>query len=166
MISSFILPGVVSAVLITALVKKVDIVNAFIEGAKNGLETVLNILPILIFVLTVIQMLRLSGALDFFVGLIGPFAQKAGVPPEILPTALLKPFSGSGTLAMLEDAISTYGVDSRIGRIAAVITASSETTFYTISVYLGPLTRKCGKVVACAVIADIVTVLIACFLVR
>lgn len=163
--SAFILPVMTGVIFFIAIIKKVDIISSFTEGVKNGLNTVLTILPILIFVLAVIQMLRISGVLDYFVMLLSPAVEKLNIPPEILPTVLLKPFSGSGSLAMLENTIQSYGVDSRIGRLTAVIAAASETTFYTISVYLGALTKKCGKIIICALITDFVTVLFASFFV-
>lgn len=165
MITHLILPLIVAIVLIIAIIKKVDIISAFAKGAGEGLKTIRNILPILLFVLSIIQIMRLSGFLDFFVTLIAPAAEMVGIPSEILPTVLLKPFSGSGSLAMLEDTITNYGVDSRIGRLAAVITASTETTFYTISVYLGNMAKKSGKIIACALLTDVATVIFACMLI-
>ena len=96
-----IIPGVIALVLTVAAVKKVDILSAFSEGVKNGLSTVLSILPIMILVLTAIEMLKASQLLDKLVVFLAPLTEKVGIPSEILPLALLKPLSGSGSLAML-----------------------------------------------------------------
>lgn len=159
---SMIIPGIIAGVLIYAAVKKTDILSAFAEGVKNGLNTVLSILPILILVLTAIEMLKASDLLQAAVLHLAPLTAKIGVPPEVLPMALLKPFSGSGSMALLEDVVATYGAESKIALTAAVLSASSETTLYTISVYLGGLTDKIGKVLVCALLCDICTVWIGC----
>ncbi len=159
---SIIIPGIIALILIVAAAKKVDILSAFSEGVKNGLSTVLSILPILILVLTAIEMLKASHLLELAVSWIAPMTEKIGIPSEILPLALLKPFSGSGSLAMLENIVSGYGAESRIAILAAVLSASSETTIYTISVYLGKLTDQVGKILFCALLCDAATVFIAC----
>lgn len=156
-----LIPGIITTVLVFAAFKKVDIISAFTEGVKNGLTTVLSVLPILILVLTAIEMLKASQFLDKLVTILAPLTGKLGIPSEIMPLAMLKPFSGSGSLAMLENIVAKNGADSSIAILASVLSASSETTFYTVSVYLGKLTDKVGKFLLCATICDIVTVLIA-----
>jgi spore maturation protein B len=164
LIFNFILPIFTALIFIVALIKKVNILESFLEGAREGLKTVLNILPVLMIMLTVINMFRFSGGMNFLIKILTPAAKLLNLPPEVLPVAVLKPFSGSGSLAMVENVLKTYGADSRIGRIAAVLAASTETTFYTISIYLGSLNKKCGKIIICALIGDICAIIMASFL--
>ena len=123
------------------------------------------IMPPMIAVLSMSAVMRSSGLLDAFTAAISPFAKKLGIPPEILPLALLRPFSGGGALGLLTDTIKTYGADSPISRAACILCASTETTFYTISVYF----RKTGakhtkRVILAAVFGDLVGILCASWL--
>lgn len=163
---NYILLIVIAAVFITALIKKTDIVGAFTEGVCDGLKTVVRIFPILMLVLTAINMFRFSGAMDVLIRCLTPLTNKVGIPSEIVPMALLRPFSGSGALALLDDILKTYGADSYIGRASAVIAASTETTLYTVSIYLGGKVKKCGKLLIAAFTADLVSVLAACLLTK
>ena len=116
-------------------------------------------------ILTAVTAARASGALDLLSFAVSPFAEKIGVPPQVVPLAVLRPFSGSGALAFFENLISEFGADGRIGEFAAVLCASTETTFYTIGVYLNGRTDRCGKIVLCAVIGDLAVVAAACLIV-
>jgi len=163
----FVIPIVITIILVACLVKKVDIMKEFRIGALEGLETVKNLLPILIIFLTVITMLRSSGALDFFVSLASKPLGYLGIPKEVLPLSLIKPFSGSGSIAFLEDIFKNYGPDSFVGRVASVICGSTETTFYTMAVYFGAvkISKICQTAVS-ALSADIVGVILSAILVR
>lgn len=161
---NYILLILIAAVLITALIKKVDILTAFTDGVGEGLKTVFRIFPILMLVLTAINMFRFSGAMDVLVCCLTPVTSRIGIPSEIVPMALLRPFSGSGAMALLDDMLKTYGADSYIGRVSAIIAASTETTLYTVSIYLGGKVKKCGKILIAAFVADAVSVLMACIL--
>jgi spore maturation protein B len=136
-------------------------------GARNGIKTVLGILPALIALLPGIYMLRASGLLDALTVFLRPALLKLGVPPETVPLMLLRPFSGSGALAMGSDLMSTYGPDSLVGRTAAVMLGSTETTFYVIAVYFGAAEiKKTRHAVSSALIADCVGFLAAAFFTR
>ncbi len=149
-----VLPLAIAAVVITALVKKTDIIGAFTEGARDGMKATAGILPVLMLMLTAIGVFRASGGMDILVWLLSPVANIIGMPAEVLPVAVIKPFSGSGAIALLDDVIKSCGVDSFAGTLAAVIASSTETTFYTLSVYGGQLGKKCGRVLFCALAAD------------
>lgn len=136
-ISVYIIPFIFMGIVTYALYKKVNIFEAFLKGAKDGLNTVFNIIPALIGLICAITMLRVSGALDFLINLISPFTDMLNIPSEVMPLALLRPVSGSGALAVVSDILKEYGPDSQIGRIASVMMGSTETTFYTLCVYFG-----------------------------
>lgn len=164
--TAWILPGVVCAILVYGAIKKVDIANAFFAGAREGLQTALSILPPLLLLLTAIGMLRASGGLQQIADCVAPLFRMLGIPPEITPLALLRPLSGSGSLAALEDALQTYGADSAIGRTAAVMMASTETTLYTTAVYLGAVDVKRGRhTIPCALLGDVTAVLVSAWIV-
>jgi len=161
--SIYVVPIFISAILIYGLVKKVDVFSVFIAGAREGLVTAVNILPALVALLTAVGMLRASGALDALVALVAPAAEAFGFPAEVLPGALMRPISGSGSLAVLENTLTTYGADSVVGRIASVMQGSSETTFYTLAVYFGAVNiKKTGAVLPCAIAADFAGFVGAC----
>ena len=163
----FVIPLVIAITLIVCLIKKVDILKEFRVGALEGLETVKNLLPTLIIFLTVITMLRSSGALDFFVSLVAKPLSLLGIPKEISPLALIKPFSGSGSIAFLEDIFKNYGPDSFIGRVASVICGSTETSFYTMAVYFGAVKiSKMRHTAVSALSADLVGFVLSAFFVR
>ena len=166
MLLNLVLPVFIGFILIVALIKKVNILDCFVEGVKDGFDTVKRILPILMLMLTAIFTFRESGILSLIIAFTAPAARFIGIPSEVLPLVLLRPMSGSGSLAVLENIISVYGVDSYIGKVAAVMTAATETTFYTISIYLGGLTKKCGKLIACALLADLVSSILSAATVR
>lgn len=166
-ITVFVIPLVIAITLIVCLVKKVDILKEFRVGALEGLETVKNLLPTLIIFLTVVTMLRSSGALDFFVSLAAKPLSLLGIPKEVLPLSLIKPFSGSGSIAFLEDIFKNYGPDSFVGRVASVICGSTETSFYTIAVYFGAVkVSKMRHTAVSALSADLVAFVLSAIFVR
>lgn len=154
---SVLLPGVLAVVGCAALVKRVDLFSSLVSGAKEGINVSLGILPTLVILFVAIYMLRASGALDLLCGLLSPFAEAVGIPAECLPLALIRPFSGSGALALGADIIRTAGADSLVGRTAAVMLGSTETTFYVIAVYFGGAgVTKSRHALPAALIADVV----------
>lgn len=162
---AYILPLLVLAALITAFANKAPIYQLFLEGAEDGLKMLFSILPPMIAVLSMAAMLKSSGLLNMFTAFLSPVTQKIGIPSEILPLALLRPFSGGGSLGLLTDTVKTYGADSRIARTACILCASTETTFYTISVYFRKTNvRHTKSVILAAVIGDFVGILCACWL--
>ena len=141
--------------------KKVDIVSAFCEGVKNGLLTLRSIFPTLLFILAVIFAVRSSGIMTALASMASPAANFLHIPSEIVPLALLRPLSGSGSLAVLQDIFNNFGADSYTGFLASVVSASTETTLYTVSIYLGNSSVKCGKLIFAALLLDFVTLLTA-----
>lgn len=162
-----IVPIIICAVLVTAFLRKVDILKEFTLGAHDGLKTAVKLIAPLTLFLTSIGMLRASGALDVIIEVIGKPLSALGIPKEVLPLALLKPFSGSGSIAIIEEIFSRYGADSFIGRVASTIAGSTETTFYTIAVYFGAVgISKTRHTVPSALTADIVGFILSAFFVR
>lgn len=154
---SALLPGVLAVVGCTALIKRVDLFSSLVSGAKEGINVSLGILPTLVILFVAIYMLRASGALDMLCDLLSPVASAVGIPPECLPLALIRPFSGSGALALGADIIRSAGADSMVGRTAAVMLGSTETTFYVIAVYFGGAgVTKSRHALPAALVADVV----------
>jgi len=137
------------------LAKKQDVYTLMTDGAAEGLKILLRIVPSLIVLLSGIHMLRASGAMDVLTKLMSPIFSIFGIPPETAPLVLIRPFSGSAALAVGTDIMSTYGADSLIGRTAAIMLGSTETTFYTIAVYFGAAgIKKTRYAIPAALIAD------------
>ena len=136
-LSSYIIPTLLAAVAVYGMGKKVDVYSALTHGAEEGLTVLLRIIPTLVGLLTAVNMFRASGAMDYFSTLCAPFLELLGIPPETTPLMLIRPVSGSGALAVASDLMLTHGPDSYVGRVAAVMLGSTETTFYTIAVYFG-----------------------------
>ena len=136
-LSSLVVPVLLAAVAVCGLGKKVDVYSALTHGAEEGLTVLLHIIPALVGLLTAVGMFRASGAMEWLTGLCAPVLAWLGIPPEATPLMLIRPVSGSGALAVATDLMTTYGPDSYIGRVAAVMLGSTETTFYTIAVYFG-----------------------------
>ena len=137
MVLDLMVPGILVGVSCYGMAKKVDVYEALLQGAARGLEILLRILPALISLLTVTAMLRASGALDLAAEILAPTLHWLGIPPETVGLMLVRPISGSAALGVGAELIATYGPDSTIGRTAAVMLGSTETTFYTIAVYFG-----------------------------
>lgn len=162
---AYILPLLIILVLCFAIRKKAPVYQLFLEGAEDGLKILVSILPPMIAVLSMSAMLRESGLLASLSAFLAPVTERLGIPSEILPLALLRPFSGGGSLGLLTDTVREYGADSRIARAACILCASTETTFYTISVYFRRTSVKHLKpVILAAVIGDLTGLLCACFL--
>ncbi len=135
--SDFLIPLLFSLLALSCIILQKDGYAALCSGAKDGLQVTLRILPPLIGLLSGIYMLRASGALDAITHFLTPLFSLMGLPPETAPLVLIRPISGSGALAVGSDLIRTYGPDSYIGRVTAVMMGSTETTFYTMAVYFG-----------------------------
>ena len=153
--------------MVYALIRGTDVFFGMTAGAKDGLKTVIGIVPALITLLPCIYMLRASGAIDALCSLLHPALSQLGIPVETVPLMLLRPLSGSGALAVGSDIIKQSGADSFIGRCAAVMLGSTETTFYVIAVYFGAAGIKNSRyAIPAALIADFVGFLAAAFFVR
>ena len=139
---SLILPGLIVLLLIYAYIKKADVYSAFISGALEALPMLYKTLPSMCAMMAALSILRKSGAMEAFTGAVSPALQKAGMPGELVPLFLLRPFSGSAALAILRDIFDTCGADSFVGVAASVMLGSTETVFYTVSVYL---LSRCDK---------------------
>ena len=164
---SFLAPLIIGAVALYGLFKGVDVFSAMVEGAADGVKTVLKMFPSLVALLTAVYMFRASGALEFLTGLCSPLLSLLGIPPETASLMLIRPISGSGALAVGSSIIDQFGPDSLIGRTAAVMLGSTETTFYVIAVYFGAAgIKKSRHAVPAALFADLVGFCTAAFCVR
>lgn len=141
-ISAAVIPVLMLLIIVTAVIEKKNTFDVFLDGVKEGIEIVFKIFPTLIGIFLAIGALRSSGILDFFISIISPVIKLFDVPSEILPIALLRPISGSASMGVVMDIISKYGVDSQIGLMTATIMGSTETTFYTISIYTSSVNVK------------------------
>ena len=166
-VSNLILFSIIVGFIIAALRKRVDVYDAFIEGAKGGIETSLKIIPYLVGMLVAISVLRNSGILGFVVSGFTWFFTQLGVNTDFtpaLPTALMKPISGSGSRAMMIDAMQTYGVDSFVGRLACIFQGSADTTFYIVALYFGSVgIKKTRYAISYGLLADFAGVVAAIF---
>ncbi len=134
-ISNLLIPVLIFYIVAYGLVSKVKVYESFLKGAQNGLETAVKMMPTLIGLLVAVGILRASGFLDFLGGLLGQLVEPLGIPAPIVPLILLKLFSGSAATGMVLDLFRSYGPDSFIGTMAAILMSCTETVFYTMSVY-------------------------------
>lgn len=160
-------PAMILLIVLYGHQKGVAVFDVFLEGAKEGIMVAFRILPALVGLLTSISMLKMSGGLDLLVYVLTPLAGAFHIPPETLPLALLRPLSGSGSLAVVADIFKSYGPDGFIGRCASVMMGSTETTFYTIAVYFGSVgIEKTRHTVPAALCADLCGMVASVFFVR
>ena len=164
-LSRYIIPLMLVMIPFYGLVfKKVKVYESFVEGAKDGFDIAVRIIPYLVAILVAIGMFRASGALEILLTTMAPFLTYIGFPPENLPLALMRPLSGSGSLGLLTDLINEHGPDSLIAKIGATMFGSTETTFYVLAVYFGSVgIRKTRHALVAGLFADLVGVLSAVF---
>lgn len=161
-VSSLAIPFSILMILVYGLLEKTKVFDTFLEGAKEGIEIVIKIFPSLIGLFVAIGALRGSGILDLVVQAISPLLQILKIPSEIMPLALLRPISGSASMAVATDLMQQYGVDTFIGNIVSTIMGSTETTLYTIAIYTGVVKiKKTRFVLGAALIGDIVGMLVS-----
>lgn len=165
--TDFIIPLFFAVVLIYGLYKKADVFAEFTEGVTDGLKTVLDIFPALFCLVVTIAVFRASGGMELISDLLEPFLTAIGFPPECASLVLLRPFSGSGSIALFEQILSENGADSFAGLVASVILGSSETTFYTISVYFAATkVKKTRYALPAALCGDIAGFILSAVFVR
>lgn len=157
LISIWLIPIIIGFILVYGTYKRVPTYETFVDGAKEGFSMAISIIPYLVGMLVAIGVFRASGAFDFLIGFMQPVLQAIGVPAEIVPLALIRPISGTGSLGMVSDLIATYGPDSFIGRLASTMQGSTDTTFYIITVYFGAVgIKKIGDALKVGLLADVV----------
>ena len=155
-LGSYVIPVFIAVIVTVALFKKVKIFDAFLQGAGEGISSTFSILPSLVGLIAAVTMLKSSGALDILTSFLAPAMNAIGVPSELIPLALLKPVSGSGSIAVLDNILKNHGPDGFIGKVASVLMGSTETTFYVIAVYFGAAGIKNARhAVPCALLTDL-----------
>ena len=166
-IAAYSIPLFITLVLVCALYKKVNIWSAFTRGGIKGITCAYDILPSLIGLVVAIELLSSSGVLNAISSFFSPLCNALGIPKEILPLSLMRSVSGSGSMAVFQNILSTYSPDSYIGRTASVIMGSTETTFYTLSIYFAATRAKSIRYcVICALLGDITGSIVASLLCR
>lgn len=164
---SGVVPVLIAAVTLWGCVKRVDVYDALICGAKDGMHVVARIVPAMIALLTAVYMLRASGALEWMGTLLAPVLTRLGIPSETVALLLVRPVSGSAALGVGAELIATYGPDSTVGRTAAVMLGCTETTFYTVAVYFSAAgIRRTRHAIPAALCADLVGFVAAAWAVR
>ena len=159
-ISTIAVPVVIIIIVIYGIADKKKLYDIFVEGATEGMSIVIKIFPTLLGIFLAVGVLRSSGLLEIITRAVSVFTNKVGFPSEVMPLAMLRPISGSASLAVATDIMKTYGVDSKIGLITSTIMGSTETTFYTIAIYTGSIgVKKIRFVLVAALIADFVGML-------
>lgn len=144
-ISAWAIPVLITFIPLYAFSRKVPVYESFVEGAKDGFGTAIGIIPPLVGMLVAISVFRASGALDYLMGFVAPLLHSLGVPSEVLPLGLLRPLTGTGSLAYTTDLIREHGPDSLIGMIASTIQGSTDTTLYVLTVYFGAVGIRNGR---------------------
>lgn len=159
-VSTLAIPSIILFIVGYGAIKKVKIYEVFIEGAKEGFNIGVRIIPFLVAMLVAIGVFRASGAMDILSLILSPITDLVGMPAETLPMALMRPLSGSGALGVMSEIINTHGADSLIGRMVSVMMGSGETTFYVLAVYFGSVNvTKTRHAVPAGVIADVAGIL-------
>ncbi|MFU0825764.1 spore maturation protein [Clostridium sp.] len=157
-----IIPILIGSIVIYGMIKKVKVYECFIEGAKDGLKLCFNIYPYLLAMLIAVGIFRESGALGYFINAVKPIVKLIGLPPEVVPLVMIKPLSGSGAQGVFMDILNQYGADTYIGLVASIIIGSTETIFYTLTVYFGAINiKKVRHTLWAAVMADLTAVIAA-----
>ena len=167
-VANILLMSIIIAFILAGVFKRVNVYDAFIEGAKDGFTTAVRIIPYLVAILVGIGVFRASGAMDYLIQGIGNMVSACGIDSDFvaaLPTAMMKPLSGSGARGMMVDAMTTYGADSFVGRLSCVFQGSTDTTFYILAVYFGSVgIRYTRHAVACGLLADLAGIIAAIFI--
>ncbi len=164
---TMVVPLTIGGVALYGATRKIDVYEALLQGAGDGLAILMRIVPALIALMTAAAMLRASGALDLASQALSPVLERVGVPVELLPLMLVRPISGSAALGVGAELIRSYGPDSYLGRVAAVMLGSTETTFYTIAVYFGAVgVARTRYAIPAALCADLTGFLAAAWAVR
>ncbi|MBQ6553512.1 MAG: spore maturation protein [Clostridia bacterium] len=166
-VGATLVPVFICVSVCAALLKKLDAFSLFTEGAKNGLRIAAHIAPSMLGLITAVNILSSSGALDALARLISPVTEAVGFPAEVLPLTLLRPVSGGGAVAVLENILAGCGPDSLAGRIASIVCGGGETTFYALAVYFGGAgVKKTSYAIPAALTADFTVSLVAAAVVR
>jgi spore maturation protein B len=167
LLSFFVIPAMLVGFPLYGLYKRVPVYEAFVDGAKEGFQVAVRIIPYLVAILFAIGMFRASGAMDFLADALQPVLGVVGFPAEVLPMAIIRPLTGSGSAGLVADMIQRYGEDSIFVKMAAVMFGSTETTFYVIAVYFGAVNiKKTRHAVPAGLTADLAAMLIAVWTVR
>lgn len=166
-LSSLAVPSVILFIALMLLFSKRSYFDDFLEGAKDGLQTAISLLPTLVALMVAVSMLSASGAVDYVAGLLAPVGEAIGVPMELLPLIITRPVSGSGSTAILADLFDQYGPDSFVGLCASVLMGSSETMIYVIAVYFSSVNvRKTRHALPAALLTMIFCIFFSCLLCR
>lgn len=161
-ISLWAVPVLLVGIPLIGMLRGIKVYDVFIEGAKEGFQVAVRIIPFLVGILVAIGMFRGSGAMDLLTNALRPAMSAINFPPEIFPLAVLRPLSGSGSLALATDIIRRYGPDSLIARMAATMYGSSETLFYVLAVYFGAIgVKRTRHAIPSAIVGDIVAAVVA-----
>jgi spore maturation protein B len=159
-LSDLAIPLIFVIILAAALLKKIKAYDLFVEGAKEGIETIIRIMPSLVGLLVAVGVFKASGAMDVLIYILRPVIDLLGMPPQVAPLALLRPISGSASFAFVTEIIKAFGPDSYEGRVAAVMMGSTETIFYTLAVYYGAVgIKNIRYTLVAAIMADIISVI-------
>lgn len=165
-ITKSIIPIIIIIIITYGMIKGRKVYEWFIEGAKEGLKVCINIFPYLLAMIIAVNIFREAKLLDILNNMISPVAGAIGLPKEVIPLVLIKPLSGSGAMGILTDILKNYGPDSYIGLIASVIMGTTETIFYTVTVYFGAVQiKKVRHTVWAALLADMTAIIVSIFIV-
>ncbi len=165
--SAYILPVLFLLLIIYCIFKRINTYDSFVKGAKGAIKLVVDIFPFIASILIAVTLLRVSGITTFLTQILSPIFNFLGIPPELTELVLLRPFTGSGSYALLEDVLTTYGADSYISRCACVIMGCSETIFYVATVYFSQTkVKKLLYAIPVALLCSIVGTILACLLCR
>jgi len=161
-LSALAIPAMFLVILFTGLYKNVKIYDVFIEGAKEGITTVVRIIPALVGLLVAVGVFRASGALDLLIFAAKPLASLLGIPTEAMPLVFMRPISGSASLAIVSDILKVHGPDSFVGRVVSTMMGSTETIFYTLTVYFGSVgVKNIRYTLISALLADTVSIVVS-----
>lgn len=164
-ISVIAVPLMITGIVAYGMSKRINVYDCFTEGARDGLESMFGIIAPLVGLMVAISMFRASGALELISRLLKPLTDLLGMPSDVLPLALLRPVSGSGSIALVTDILKNHGPDSLEGKIASVMMGSTETTFYTVAVYFGAVgIKQLRHTVKSALLADFTGMLLAVYI--
>ena len=167
LVGSWAVPVIIAAILLLGMVRRVGVFDTFLEGAAGGVKVLVSIVPSLIGLIVAVQMLTASGGLDLITHWLSPAAAWLRMPADVMPLALLRPISGGGSIALLDKIFQQSGPDSLSGRIASTMCGSSETTFYTTTVYFGAVgVKKIRHTIAAALLSDFASVIFSTLIVR